>query len=237
MDKKQKMVLYVAVIIILFTACLVLLTPCKRDNYQNQNLVIVVPHDKKQNTELNNQGNNGQNATSTRSEEQNNMPGSDRDEHGCIGSAGYKWCAVKNKCLRLFEEDCGVPANFVSPCQKTEMYCPLTGVCRDFLDSNCIAGAYTDQDLIKLAYANKFSLNIDNYNLEMFFDDGIHAVAGIDDLTLNRRDGSVFAINNNGNWQIVAAGRSSILCSDIPADYPSALIPECADGKGNTVIR
>lgn len=34
------------------------------------------------------------------------MPGSDRDEHGCIGSAGYSWCAPKEKCLRIWEEEC-----------------------------------------------------------------------------------------------------------------------------------
>lgn len=34
------------------------------------------------------------------------MPGSDRDEHGCIGSAGYSWCAAKDKCLRIWEEPC-----------------------------------------------------------------------------------------------------------------------------------
>jgi hypothetical protein len=35
------------------------------------------------------------------------MPGSDRDEHGCIGSAGYTWCEEKQKCLRIWEEACG----------------------------------------------------------------------------------------------------------------------------------
>lgn len=34
------------------------------------------------------------------------MPGSDRDEHGCIPSAGYSWCEVKDKCLRAWEEPC-----------------------------------------------------------------------------------------------------------------------------------
>lgn len=33
-------------------------------------------------------------------------PGSDRDEHGCIGSAGYVWCDALQKCLRSWEEDC-----------------------------------------------------------------------------------------------------------------------------------
>jgi len=34
------------------------------------------------------------------------MPGSDRDSHGCIGSAGYAWCEAKQKCLREWEEPC-----------------------------------------------------------------------------------------------------------------------------------
>jgi len=32
--------------------------------------------------------------------------GGDKDIHGCIGSAGYSWCEVKNKCLRVWEEKC-----------------------------------------------------------------------------------------------------------------------------------
>jgi hypothetical protein len=31
------------------------------------------------------------------------MVGSDRDDHGCIGSAGYQWSVLKNECVRLFE--------------------------------------------------------------------------------------------------------------------------------------
>jgi len=30
-------------------------------------------------------------------------PGSDRDEHGCIRSAGYSWCAIEGKCVRPWE--------------------------------------------------------------------------------------------------------------------------------------
>jgi putative lipoprotein len=29
--------------------------------------------------------------------------GADRDEHGCIGSAGYTWCAREGKCVRPWE--------------------------------------------------------------------------------------------------------------------------------------
>lgn len=30
--------------------------------------------------------------------------GSDRDKHGCIGSAGYTFSVLKNDCVKLFEE-------------------------------------------------------------------------------------------------------------------------------------
>jgi len=32
--------------------------------------------------------------------------GGDKDEHGCLGPAGYSWCEPKNKCLRIWEETC-----------------------------------------------------------------------------------------------------------------------------------
>jgi|GEM_PF-1203793 len=36
----------------------------------------------------------------------NSIVGGDKDEHGCIGSAGYSWCEPKTKCLRVWEETC-----------------------------------------------------------------------------------------------------------------------------------
>jgi maltose-binding protein MalE len=38
------------------------------------------------------------------------LVGNDKDAHGCIGSAGYTWCEVKNKCLRVWEEKCDIEA-------------------------------------------------------------------------------------------------------------------------------
>jgi hypothetical protein len=46
----------------------------------------------------------GENKVSTVKSNQNQMTGNDRDPHGCIGSAGYTWSVVKNKCIRIFEE-------------------------------------------------------------------------------------------------------------------------------------
>ncbi len=32
--------------------------------------------------------------------------GGERDEHGCLPTAGYTWCEAKQKCLREWEEPC-----------------------------------------------------------------------------------------------------------------------------------
>ena len=32
--------------------------------------------------------------------------GGQTDAHGCLGPAGYSWCEVKQKCLRIWEEPC-----------------------------------------------------------------------------------------------------------------------------------
>ncbi|MEI6191304.1 MAG: hypothetical protein WCP24_02985 [bacterium] len=62
----------------------------------------------------------------------NPIIGGDKDEHGCKASAGYSWCEVKNKCLRVWEEKCEVtPINsgpgdkdgFVA-CTMDAMMCP-----------------------------------------------------------------------------------------------------------------
>ncbi len=41
-----------------------------------------------------------------KAESQKEIVGNDRDEHGCIGSAGYVWCEEKQKCLRTWKEAC-----------------------------------------------------------------------------------------------------------------------------------
>ena len=32
--------------------------------------------------------------------------GGDKDEHGCIGSAGYQWCPSTENCQRMWENYC-----------------------------------------------------------------------------------------------------------------------------------
>ena len=35
--------------------------------------------------------------------QQETLEGGDRDEHGCIGSAGYLWSALRGECIQVFE--------------------------------------------------------------------------------------------------------------------------------------
>ena len=35
--------------------------------------------------------------------QQETLEGGDRDEHGCIGSAGYSWSALRGECIQVFE--------------------------------------------------------------------------------------------------------------------------------------
>lgn len=46
----------------------------------------------------------GMSATKLVQYPQSHKVGADRDEHGCLGSAGYVWCEVLQDCIRLFEK-------------------------------------------------------------------------------------------------------------------------------------
>jgi len=43
--------------------------------------------------------------------------GADRDEHDCVGTAGYRWCAALNKCIRPWEEGLGSAEAIRDKCQ------------------------------------------------------------------------------------------------------------------------
>lgn len=46
----------------------------------------------------------GMSATKLVQYPQSQKVGADRDEHGCLASAGYVWCEVQQDCIRLFEK-------------------------------------------------------------------------------------------------------------------------------------
>lgn len=43
--------------------------------------------------------------------------GDDKDEHGCISSAGYTWCEVQKDCIRLWEK--GIRLHAINETNKT----------------------------------------------------------------------------------------------------------------------
>ena len=51
------------------------------------------------------QGNN-KSQDQDQNQEPENMIGGQKDEHGCLIGAGYTWCESKQKCLRIWEEEC-----------------------------------------------------------------------------------------------------------------------------------
>ena len=50
-------------------------------------------------------------------------PGGDRDEFGCIGSAGYQWCAATQSCERPWE--LAREANFDDTREAFDNYCAV----------------------------------------------------------------------------------------------------------------
>jgi|GEM_PF-1764311 len=56
--------------------------------------------------------------------------GGDRDEHGCIGSAGYIWCETKQKCLRTWEEPCD------DVIARAKKYCNVKDVAKVYVCGN-----------------------------------------------------------------------------------------------------
>lgn len=53
--------------------------------------------------------------------------GGDRDEHGCIGSAGYQWCPSTQKCQRMWEEYCEEYAEQYRGGEEEEQQCYVQG--------------------------------------------------------------------------------------------------------------
>jgi len=54
-------------------------------------------------------------STSLRASEEEQLIGGDKDEHGCLIAAGYSWCQIKQKCLRVWEEGCDITIDSPQP--------------------------------------------------------------------------------------------------------------------------
>jgi len=63
--------------------------------------------------------------------EKQNLVGNDKDEHGCIGSAGYTWCEKKQSCIRPWEEPCDLEAEAKTFCEKENV--SKVYICGDYI--------------------------------------------------------------------------------------------------------
>jgi len=45
-------------------------------------------------------------------DQEGQLIGGQKDEHGCLGPAGYSWCEPKQECLRIWETPCLEDSNF-----------------------------------------------------------------------------------------------------------------------------
>jgi hypothetical protein len=51
------------------------------------------------------------NKSKNESRNESRLVGNDSDEHGCKASAGYSWCGEREKCIRVWEENCTAKNN------------------------------------------------------------------------------------------------------------------------------
>jgi len=140
------------------------------------------------------------------------LVGADKDIHGCIGSAGYSWCDIKQKCLRTWEEPCSVATNTPTVDETTTL---ITAV-----KQAIIAEHGSD--------ANTLSYTVSKITGD-YAQGGASAQGG----------GAMwFAAKVNGAWKLVWDGNGVILCKDIASypDFPKSMIPECYNNVTNKNI-
>lgn len=138
------------------------------------------------------------------------MVGGDRDEHGCIGSAGYTWCEAKQKCLRLWEEPC---------------------ISADDQDQEELI-----KTQIKTQIVEKHGPNAGNLTITVSRIEGDYAMGGASEKDMG--GGMWFAAKAGDEWKLVWDGNGIITCNDLAAypDFPATLIPDCFDESKNQMV-
>jgi hypothetical protein len=148
-------------------------------------------------------------AVPPQSQSQEQLLGGDRDEHGCIGSAGYSWCELKQKCLRVWEEACAGPSD------------------EETLKTDIMAAIVQKRG----AVAQDMVISVNKV-------EGDYAQGGANSATPGIGGGMWFAARANGVWQLVWDGNGIITCDDlIPyPDFPTDMIPECYDDVTSAMV-
>lgn len=91
--------------------------------------------------------------------------GGDKDAHGCLIAAGYSWCEAKNKCLRIWEEQCSDTNNQNLSCTCPNGYVQDGEVCNPqcyYATPKCLAPSI--KCTLAPGLANPASLNCIDHN-------------------------------------------------------------------------
>jgi hypothetical protein len=139
--------------------------------------------------------------------------GGDKDEHGCIGSAGYAWCETKQKCLREWEEKC-------------ELVPTVSG---DSLKEEIITQ-------VKAAIIEKNGPEAEKLNITVSEIEGNFAKGGASQVGLG--GGMWFSAKKGNVWKLVWDGNGIINCDSLTEfpDFPDSLIPQCFDSSMQEMI-
>jgi len=153
---------------------------------------------------------NHQTVVDTTTQANQPLVGGDKDSHGCIGSAGYSWCSLKNKCLRVWEEPCDEQ---VTPVDETQ----------DIITA------------VKAAIIAKRGTGAADLTYTVSKIQGDFAQGGAS----GQGGGAMwFAAKVNNTWKLVWDGNGVILCSDIAAyPFPTSMIPECYNDATKTSVK
>ena len=126
---------------------------------------------------------------------------------GALAPAGYSWCEPKQECLRIWETPCLEDTNF-------------------------------DTSVIKDAFLAKYP-DWANEELDIRVNKqyGDHASGNVNFVGADAGGGYFFAAKTADGWVIAADGNGEIRCDEIdPYNFPSDMIPECADIANNTMV-
>ncbi len=139
-----------------------------------------------------------------------NIVGGETDEHGCKGSAGYSWCELKQKCLRIREEPC------VSRADDTESI----------------------KAEIKQLIVVKNKISPDSVVIEINKVEGNYAYGAANPPVPGPGGGMWFAAKVNGKWTLIWDGNGGILCKDFTPypDFPKDMLSECYDDSLGKVV-
>lgn len=137
--------------------------------------------------------------------------GGDRDEHGCIPSAGYSWCEARAECLRVWE----------TPCVTDE----------DLEEIEPLAAQ------IKTAIVAKHGTGAQSLDISVAEINGSYARGGASEAGMG--GGMWFAARVGDNWELVWDGNGVIMCDDIDPypGFPTNMVPECYDEATGEMVQ